>query len=202
MESRDAMEDPTMKPIDVRTMSLMLAGTFLFSAAALGGDKKAAETQSPQPAPAIQKLMPYVGSWAGEGTFTTEGQTMPIKVRHDWASISDGWGLQIHETVDMGEAGVYRSENFFGFDPGGMKLHLYTVSNMQDCHDHAGAWQDDRTFHLRYESTWEGKPLVEEITGTLDGPNQYSAQSTTTVGGKVRDVFALRMQRVSGMTSR
>jgi hypothetical protein len=202
MESEDELEDPTMKPIDVRTMSLMLAGTFLFSAVALGGDKKMEEGAAPRPAPEIQKLIPYVGSWEGDGTLTMDGKTTPVRVRHEWVAISDDWGVQIHETADLGEAGVYRSENFFGFDPGARKLHLFTVSNMQDCHDHAGVWRDNETLQLRWESTWEGKPLVEDLVATFDGPDRYTAQSTTTVGGKVRDVLEITMKRVSGMTSR
>lgn len=202
MDERDPMEDSDMKPIDVRTMSLMLAGTFLFSAAALGADKKAEAQQAPKPATAIVKLMPYVGTWDGQGVLTTGGQTFPVKIHHDWVSIADGWGLQIHETAEMGDAGVYRSENFFGYDPGAGKLHLFTVSNMQDCHDHGGGWKDDKTFQLRYESTSDGQPLVEEIVGTLDGPDQYSAQSTTTVGGKVRDVLKFTMKRSNAMTKR
>ncbi len=195
-----------MKPIDVRTMSMMLAGTFLVSALALGENKRAANAPAPPstPAPpaAIQKLLPFAGVWEGDATLTSDGQTQAVRIRHEWKPIADNWGILIHETAEMGEMGTYRSENFLGFDPGAKKVHLFTVSNMADCHDHAGQWNDDRNLFLRYDGVSEGKPLVEEIPVVFEGPDQYSFKSTTTVDGKQTAVLVATMRRQPAMTSR
>jgi hypothetical protein len=202
MESINREGDPSMKPIDVRTMSAMLAGTFLVSALAINRATAAdPDSGASRPPAAIVRLAPLVGAWTGEGKVTEGGQTNPIKLRHQWEPIADTWGYQIHETVDMGAMGTYRSENFFGYDIGAEKLHLFTVSNMADCHDHAGGWKDDTHFALRYDGIAEGKPFVEEITGIIGAPNQYTFKAVRTVEGKVASVFEATMHRQSNQTS-
>lgn len=184
-----------MRPGNARTVFLMLTGTLLASVLALSHTDAADQSQAPAAPEAVAKLAGYIGDWSGTGTMTEGGQTQNASVRHQWISISDGWGIQVHETSDMGEAGTYRCENILGFDPGGGKLHIYSVSNMGDCHDHVGGWKDDSTLAFRYEGITEGKPFVEDITMTLEGPNQYSMRGIRTVAGRQESDMRVTMHR-------
>ena len=192
-----------MKSIDVRTMTLWFARSCLLSAVVLTGLPKAKADDKPAPPPdGIRRMTAYAGVFEGDGTLTMGDKTYHLKLRHENVVFADGWGLMTHETVTLSELPTYRSENLFGFDLGAGRMHLFTVSNGADTHDHAGSWVDDTHLNLRYTGLKEGLAFVEEIPLVLDGPDQYSFQSITTVDGKPDALLKATMRRRTDLTRR
>ncbi|MDM7914308.1 MAG: hypothetical protein ACE15D_18385 [Candidatus Eisenbacteria bacterium] len=192
-----------MRPVDGRVLLLAFVG-FLLSFGGLvgvraadksnGGGASAAMSEAPEPSAEIQRLASYAGVFEGSGTLSMEGKSFPIKIRHEWRSVADGAGMEVHETADCEATGHRDAANLFGMDESG-KLHLFTVGNDAETHDHAGTWSDPTHFRLRYEGTFQGKPMIEEIPATLEGPDQYSFEAITTLDGKEFAKLAVTMRR-------
>jgi len=115
---------------------------------------------------------------------TEEGKTMKGHVRHVNSSISDGWGFLMEEEVTMEGLPPYKAHNIVGFDPGGGQVHVFTVSNASETHDHKGKWKNASTIIVKYEGKRDGKAYVETATLMLDGSDSYTLSWTSTLGGK------------------
>jgi hypothetical protein len=152
--------------------------------------------EAPQPAQEVAKLMAWTGTFEGEASVSMNGKTTPFKLKHMNRQASQGWALICEEKADIPEMGRYEAVNIFGFDAGKKMLHLYTVSNMGDTHDHWGKWTNDKTFDMKYEGMQDGKPMVETIHCVFDSPTQYHFTSETKVGGQMYSTFSATMVKV------
>jgi hypothetical protein len=190
------------KPLFTLMAIMSLAGTTLFLSTAVAGpyDKSSSPAQAAQaamPAQEIVKFMSYTGTFDGDATVTMNGKSTPFKLRHVNTQVAQGFGLQCNESADIPEMGHYEASNIFGFETGKNLLHLYTVSNMGDTHDHWGKWSDDKTWDVTYEGLQNGKKLVEKIHCVFDTPTSYHFTSETTVGGQFFSKFAATMTKVN-----
>jgi hypothetical protein len=149
-----------------------------------------------QPPVQIQKLYPYIGKWEGTGTLNFGGKETNAKVTHIYSKIVDGWGIYVDENMDLGEMGIYKGHNILGYDLGESKLHLYTISNMEDVHDHKGDWNDGNTISLEYNGIKDGKPFVEKLTLHFDNDNEYTIKDVETLGGQPYAQGNIIMKRV------
>ncbi len=184
-----------MKPIDVRTMGLRLLRGFLYSALVMAGGQSASAEDKPVPPEAIRRFAPLAGVWDGAGTIQMGGKTYPVKVRHEWVPVTNGWGMQIHERIMAETLGTSTGENLFGYDPNGQRVHLFTVMDDGTTHDHAGSWIDDTRLFLRQEGERDGKASSEEIAVAIDGPDTYSFRVVSVVGGQQDELGAVTMHR-------
>jgi hypothetical protein len=191
-----------MKSLDAQTICLRFAQSCLVSALVLTGMQPARAEDNPAPPEPIRRLAAFAGKFDGEGSLTMGGSTSPLKLHHELIPFADGWGMMVHETVTSPVLGTYLSESLFGYDIGAGRMHLFTVSNGADTHDHAGTWTDDKHLTLRYTGIKDGKPMVEDLTASFDGPDQYSFRSVVTVDGKEESVFQASMKRRTEMTRR
>jgi hypothetical protein len=142
-----------------------------------------------------QHLWPLVGNWRGEAKMTVGGTTTTFPYTHKSMKTAGGFGLQVIDGGTIPGMGAYTGTNLFGYDAGTGTLHLFTVDNVGDVHDHAGKWAGEKNVVLRYEGISEGKPMVEIITIDFDGPRQYSFKSVVTVGGEPYQTFEATMKR-------
>lgn len=177
------------------TVSRFAAGLLLTAAlvACIHVAARADETQAPSPE--MQRLNVIIGSWEGDATAMMNGKTVHFRLHHENVPIVQGFGIQCRETADSPDIGHYESQNLLGFDPGRAEIHLLSVTNWAETHDHKGKWIDDKSFTLRYEGVVNGKPMVEVIPVTIVSNNEYRFKSTVTIDGKVDSTFEADMIR-------
>lgn len=188
----------TLKGTTVKRTAVhpVVTGLFLAVAILAGGRQVARAQEMPKPSADIQRLAFLAGTWEGNATVTMNGKTSHFRLRHENRSIAQGFGIECRETADSPEiGGRYESENLFGFDPGRGEIHLLTVTNWAETHDHKGKWADDKHFTMRYEGVADGKPMVEEIPVTIVSNNEYRFKSTVTIDGKIDSTFEADMIR-------
>jgi hypothetical protein len=162
-----------------------------------------AADQTPKPSPEIQRMTVLAGSFQGEASYTPAGaQPIRFTLHHTNKVIAGGFGLACHEESDSPELGHYEAENLIGWDEGGRKIHLFSVTTDPNTHDHAGAWTSPSKVTMRYEGLKDGKKYVEVIPMEIVSANQYRFKATTSVAGKVTGVFEADMKRVESMSSR
>ena len=173
--------------------ALAIAAAVIFS--------PSAQAQAPTPAPEVRRLAVLAGTFEGEASYAAGGKTVRFRLRHENRVIAGGFGILTHEEADIPQLGHYEAENLFGWDTGRRRLHLFSVTNDPNTHDHAGTWSDATHARLRYEGLRDGKRLVEDIPFELVSANEYRFRSTSTVGGAT-EIFEATMKRVDGMAKR
>ena len=161
-----------------------------------------ARAQAPTPAPEIQRITALAGTFEGEAAYTVGGKTTRFRLHHVNKVISGGFGLAAHEDADIPGMGHYEAENLFGWDAGRRRLHLFSVTNDPNTHDHSGPWSDATHARLRYEGLRDGKRLVEVIPLEVVSANEYRFRSVTTVAGAAPEIFEATMKRVDGIAKR
>jgi hypothetical protein len=72
----------------------------------------------------------------------------------------DGWGAQSLLTTDIRGFGPFKEVDIWGHDPGSDTIHMFTVTNAGQTHDHAGKFRDDEALMLTYRAR-EGQPSPE-----------------------------------------
>jgi hypothetical protein len=183
------------------TMAIMsLAGTTLLFSSALAkpydkSSKPAAGMEAPQAPVEIKTFTDHAGTYQGEGTLTMGEKVAHFKMTHINKVISDGFGLQCTEENMSKEMGSYKSVDLFGFDPGKQLIHMFTVSNMAEIHDHWGKWVDSKSLDLEYDGMKDGKAFVEKLHLFFDSPTQYHFTSESTLDGQPESTFTGTMMK-------
>jgi hypothetical protein len=144
----------------------------------------------------ISKLDAILGIFEGEATMTEGGKSSKGNVHHTNSSISDGWGFLMDEVVTMEDGTMYKSHNIIGYDAGGGKVHVFSVTNAGETHDHKGSWTKPMTVSVQYDGKWEGKPYIEKASLTIDGSDSYSLSWHATLGGKAAGGGEEKLHRV------
>jgi hypothetical protein len=192
--SPQPQEELEMKSIDSRTMTMMLAGAFVFSALALSRPDRseagapepgpAPTSQAPQRPPALEKMMRFVGSWDAQATLVLDGALHHVPYHADFQEIADGSGLYGTESFTDADLGTLLGSNLVGFDPFDGKIHWYSVDNMGTTHEHHGDWESADHFHMEHHGLREGKPFAEIVDMTFKGPDELDFRLTATLDGK------------------
>jgi len=185
------MNATSIRPIGATAAALSVVTLIALAAA----QPARADDAAPRPPEAIQRLATLAGRFEGTASYTVDGKTMQFTLHHENRVAANGFALECIESADSPELGHYASVNIFGFDPGRGQLHLYTVDNLGDAHDHIGNWLGDRDAYFRQEGVVDGKPEIEEIPFTMVSPNEYRFRSIVTVAGQPASVFEATMKR-------
>jgi hypothetical protein len=164
----------TMTKIHVATVAALLAA---FVQAGHAQEKK-------EPPEQIRKLDAVQGTFEGEATITEAGKSTRGMVRHTNSTISDGRGFLMDEVITMEDGSAYKSHSIIGYDAGGGKVHVFSVTNAGETHYHKGSWTRPTTISVQYDRRWEGKPYVEKAALTIDGSDSYKLTWNATLGGK------------------
>jgi len=160
-----------------------------------------ADEAAPTPSPEIRRMAALAGSWEGTGSLSMDGKSATVHFRHDVHPIANGFGVQVDEQFDSDLTGHYEAVNICGYDPNTGRMHIYTVDNFADAHDHAGRWVDDHTLQLRHTGTVDGKKYVEDLTLTVASPDTYAIAIKSTLGGKPYEAGKATLHRI-GTASR
>lgn len=154
-----------------------------------------AAQQPPSPPHGIELLKQLAGKFEGKATMTMGENTVNFMVHHVNTTSSGGWGVKINEESEIPGLGRYISDGVFGFDVYTDMLHLYSVSNVAETHDHAGRWSDDRHVTLVYEGQQEGKKFVEKINVEIVSRNEYHINAVQSLEGTTIATLDVVMKR-------
>ncbi len=138
----------------------------------------------------LQTLERLVGTWKGKRMRYESGDIKSdVEVELEVRRIVDGWGLESTMVSEIPGVGEYRERDLWGYDHAEKSIHMFSVKNMGQSHDHSGAWKDEKTLRLMYTGVANGKDsVVEEIMMTFNNGHMELLNSAR-VNGKLRVLF-------------
>lgn len=143
----------------------------------------------------VKKLYAFLGSWKGKATMTANNQTQTFDYFMDMKTDADGWGILYHEKGLIPNATPYLGFGMMAFDVNDNSLHIFTVSNYGDVHDHKGSWTDDKHFALVYNGTSEGKQMKEELNIELISNSTWKFTDVVSVEGQTIETLTAEMHK-------
>jgi|GEM_PF-1389176 len=158
-----------------------------------------------QPMPAIRELYPvpaeieklhvFLGEWHGEGVLTTGGRRMKVAGEWHFSTAAGGWGLKVSMHSVIEGMGAYALDSLFGFDIETGTLHVYSLTNMAETHDHRAFWSDNNTLKGRYDGLKEGKQFLEDFTIWLAGRDELTIEYVETLDGQLDSTMVMRLTK-------
>ena len=151
--------------------------------------------QVPAPQPGSARLGVLVGSWSGEAE-TMESGKAPSKSRVtiDCREASGGWAVRCNAAFVSPEM-KYLETDLFGYDAVTGKVHMYSVTNAGEVHDHAGTWEDPARLTVEHRGPSSGGDLIEAIKLNFEGKNALAFDVVTTVAGSTAATMRGRLTR-------
>jgi hypothetical protein len=166
---------------------MLVAGTTAYSGPAV--------KQGPVPE-GVKKLYTFLGNWKGKATMAANGETQGFDYFMDMKTDADGWGILYHEKGLIPNATPYLGFGMLAFDVNDNSLHIFTVSNYGDVHDHKGNWSDDKSFTLVYNGTMEGKPMKEELSVQIIDANTWKFTDVVSLDGQTFQTLKAEMHKI------
>lgn len=145
----------------------------------------------------VKKLYLFLGNWKGKATMTVNGETRSFDYSMNFKTDADGWGILYHEKGLIPDAAPYLGVGMLGFDESANTVHIFTVSNYGDVHDHKGMWTDDKNFALVYNGTQEGKALKEELNVQYVDANTFKFNDVVMLNGQTVQTLNAEMHKTS-----
>src|SRR5262249_12553774 len=111
-----------------------------------------------------------VGEWtAKDAAFTAGGKKHKTAVHVSCAPAASGYALECTATFDIDGIGHSEETDLFGYDPGQNRYHWFSVSSMQETHDHVALPPaDGQPIVWSYSGVLGGQPLHEVLRMTFD----------------------------------
>ncbi|MDY9925711.1 DUF1579 family protein [Methanosarcina sp.] len=148
------------------------------------------------PVPAeMKKLHVFLGEWNVEGTIKTGGSVMKLKGEWNFGTAAGGWGLKSSNKFEVKELGTYELDNLFGFDKETGRLHIYSITNMAETHDHTAAWSDENTLKGEYDGLKDGKKFREDFIIKLVSPEEITIDYVEKVNGQIDSIMNLKLRK-------
>jgi hypothetical protein len=148
------------------------------------------------PIPAeIKKLHVFLGDWNVEGIIKTGGNMMKLEGKWSFSIAAGGWGLKSANKFEVEELGTYELDNLFGFDKETRKLHIYSITNMAETHDHTAAWSDENTLKGEYDGLKDGKKFREDFTIKLVSPDEITIDYIEKVNGQIDSIMNVILRK-------
>ncbi len=151
------------------------------------------------PVPAeVERLRVFLGDWRGGGVLRTGGAEMKVAGRWRFLAAAGGWGVRVSMRSTIEGMGEYALDTLIGFDPETGTLHVYSLTNMAETHDHTAAWSDEATLHGRYDGTKDGKAFREDFTIRLTRPDEMTVEYVETLDGRLDSTMSIRLKKQAG----
>lgn len=168
--------------------AFVLIITICLAAAAFAAEN----VPAPPAAPAgSAKLSRLIGTWSGEAQNQEAGKpATTVRVKVDCRASSGGWGVKCDVSFVSPEMN-YLEADLFGYDANANKVHMFTVTNAGEVHDHTGTWIDDSRLKVRFE----GNGTAEDITLAFLSQNKMAFDATTNVNGALSSTLKGSVQR-------
>ncbi|MGB9939848.1 hypothetical protein [Methanosarcina sp.] len=148
--------------------------------------------------PEVKKLHVFLGDWSVEGIIKTGGSVMKLEGKWDFSKAAGGWGLKSANRFEVEGMGVYELDNLFGFDKETGKLHIYSITNMAETHDHIASWSDENTLKGEYDGLKDGKKFREDFTIKLVSPQEFTIDYVEKVNDQIDSTMNLRLKKQEG----
>ncbi|WP_440946105.1 hypothetical protein ACSAZL_18840 [Methanosarcina sp. T3] len=120
---------------------------------------------------------------------------MKLKGKWSFNTAAGGWGLKSENKFEVEEPGTYELDNLFGFDKETGTLHIYSLTNMAEIHDHTAAWSDENTLNGGYEGLKDGKNFREDFTIKLVSPDEITIDYIEKVNGQVDSIMNMILRK-------
>ncbi len=148
------------------------------------------------PVPAeIEKLHVLLGRWMVNGELQTGGETMPVSGEWEFNIAAGGWGLKSSNRLAVAGLGDYYLDNLFGYDRETGTMHVYSLTNMAETHDHVMAWTGDDEIRGYYEGPRDGKPFREDFYLTFKNPSELTIRYVEKADGKLDSMMELVLRK-------
>ncbi len=147
--------------------------------------------------PAVGDLKCLVGTWELKGAVQIGKEKSDITGDYSCKSTSGGWGVSCALRI-KGIPGLetYEESDLWGVDPGDGRVHMFSVTNAGETHDHKGA-STGSTFVGRYQGMREGKAMTEDVQFAFSGRDVISVESVVTIPGQPSEKFSVSAKRMS-----
>ncbi|MGE0134013.1 MAG: hypothetical protein AB7L91_05280 [Dehalococcoidia bacterium] len=142
-----------------------------------------------------KRLQWFVGEWTLSGTLQLGEDTLPISGDWSMTPVAGGWGVRSHLEGQIEGLGAMLEDDLLGFDQETGLVHLYSLTNTGNVHDHTGPWREDGDIDLAYDGTQQGQPYHEEIELRCDGDRRFTVRAVERVGGEVTSVMLAALNR-------
>ena len=143
----------------------------------------------------IKKLYFFIGNWKGKATSSENGQSQSFDYNMDFKTDAAGWGLLYHENGAIPNAEPYIGFGMIGVDPADNAVHIFTVSNYGDVHDHKGIWTDGKHISLVYNGKTQGKQMKEELSINYVDANTFTFKDVVTIDGQIMQTLNAEMHK-------
>ncbi|MDW7732921.1 MAG: hypothetical protein SCH66_10900 [Methanolobus sp.] len=148
------------------------------------------------PIPAeVKKLYSFLGDWNVEGSLTADEKTMKLEGTWNFSKAAGGWGMKSSNELEIESLGHYELDNLFGFDRETGELHIYSLTNMAETHDHKAAWSDERTLKGEYDGLKDGKRFREDFTLRMVSPEEVTIDYIEKVDDKLDSTMSIRLRK-------
>ena len=106
-----------------------------------------------------------------------------------------GWGVRSELRGEIEGLGPMLEDDLLGFDQASGLIHLYSLTNTGNVHDHTGRWREDGGMDLVYEGTQQGQPYREEIELRRDGERRFTIRAVEHVAGELASMMLAELTR-------
>lgn len=148
------------------------------------------------PVPAeVKKLYTFLGDWNVEGNLTVDGNIMKLEGTWTFSKAAGGWGMKSSNGLEIEGMGHYELDNLFGFDRETGELHIYSLTNMAETHDHKASWSDEKTLNGEYDGLKDGKRFREDFTLKLVNSNEVTIDYVEKVDDEMDSTMSIRLKK-------
>ncbi len=143
----------------------------------------------------MEAIKRIIGDWDAAVTITLPDGTR-VEGTGTWTAREISMGKGIHTLMKLNAGGRAMEENdLWGYDRGGRKVHLLSITSDGTVHDHSGNLRDDNILFLRWEGIVDGRPASEEITIEWLSASEIKVLSIDYLEEKAQTKFAITMKR-------
>ena len=143
----------------------------------------------------FEMIKQLIGDWKAEATVTKPDGTS-VEGTGTWTVREISLGKGVHTVMKINVEGQAIEENdLLGYDAGGQKVHMLSITSDGSVHDHVGNMRADDVLFLRWDGIVDGKPSHEEIEIDRLSPDEIRALSIEYLDGKEMSRFTCTMKR-------
>lgn len=142
-----------------------------------------------------KRLERFLGEWVVEGSLTMEGNAAPVAGHWSFVPAAAGWGLRSKFEGMIEGMGRADEDDLVGFDAETGLVHIYSLTNTGNVHDHVGDWTGADTMEFVCETTQGGAPYREVITCDFTSPTSVTFHSTEHIGGELASTFEANLRK-------
>jgi len=172
---------------------MRILDSFFVVAATLVATQTARAEDTAKPAPQLEAIRAFIGSWSGKGSMMSEGKTYSITATYDCAESAGAAGVKCRAVINGIPGFTYTFDDLWGYSPQDGLVHWYVVTNAGEVHDHRGHL-DSTGGLVEVQIATQGKLFSEIINIKRKNKSSFAWSWASTHGGTLREKGELSMQ--------